>query len=507
MELTQTQLDKRTLEKDLAERDQGFSPQWLAKALTLGITSRPEVSDPGCRGLNARIESEGITFRWYVKAPIEKVEETGRWRETTTAKSVGVTIGEFTVQAYPGKMTLARAQGWVVELKRAKQEGRLVDALNRLEDEKAMRPDLPRVAPKADPNAKTVEELARAFYDLVITSGPHPRRKRQWHHAERVLFRTIVPALGAKRLLTDVTPPMCGDIIAGIARTSAATAAKVGQELRSMFKYAQARGWLVYNPCDPLDYRRLGASAKGKKPMRALEPAELSMFWHTLDVIKPGARGVAQTVGLNEVTKWALRLCLVIPDRSGELLLAEKREFDLEKGVWTVPVEHIKLCSPAAKEAARPLRVPLSPLAIEIIRKLFAADPTSPWLLPSKKSNDGKLNMGALADVCRRRFGDHKGKLKPFVELPGGPFTPHDLRKTFSTLCRRSKKAGGLGFDKEQVEPCLSHSLGKGQVEATYNLDDLFDARAEVLNAWAEYVARHVGANPPAKVIPLRRVP
>lgn len=487
-EKTQRQVDKAALENELNAKGHGFSPGWLQGVMARGITSRPEIADPHCAGLVARIEPGSIVFRYFVKE---------RFDDGRAPRSRAITIGEFTPIAFPGKMKLAQAQGWVSRLKEANAQRRLHEVEAQLDAEKALHPEFSK-RPPAAPDAPTVSEAAKIFYDRAVTSGPTARRETQWRHARRVLFRIVVPALGQRRL-GDVTPAMCADIIEGIARTTPNWAGKVATTMSQLFRYAQARGWIVTNPCAGLDFRLLGAS-NGRRKKRTLSPAEIPLFWHGLDTPKPGS-----TRGLAEVVKLALRFCLVVPDRSGELLLSSKSEFDLDAGIWTVPVAHQKLSTHSQKENAEPVPVPLSWLAVDLVRNLFALDPKSPWMLPSDKGGTGRLNINSLHQATRRTFGDRNGRVVPVVKLPGGPITPHDLRRTFASLCEAAPEDGGLGLDERAIESCLSHTLGRNKIQGTYRTGKLLAQRRAALSAWADFVAEHVGiAPPPQNVIPLR---
>jgi hypothetical protein len=247
---TQTQIDKQELEGELEAKGHGFSAGWLQGVLSRGITSRPEIADPKCAGLVARVEAGSIIFRWYVK----QLFADGR-----PPKSRVITIGEFTPIAYPGKMKLAQAQGWVLRLKEANQQRRLHEVEAQLEAEKALAPEFS--SPKraaSDDDQKTVAEAAHLFYDRAVTSGPTARRESQWRHVRRALFQIVVPALGGRKV-GEVTPSMCADIIEGIARTTPNWAGKVASNMSQLFRYCQARGWLVSNPCAGLDFRLLGA--------------------------------------------------------------------------------------------------------------------------------------------------------------------------------------------------------------------------------------------------------
>jgi integrase len=91
------------------------------------------------------------------------------------------------------------------------------------------------------------------------------------------------------------------------------------------------------------------------------------------------------------------------------------------------------------------------------------------------------------------------------VKLPGGPATPHDLRRTFASVCEAAPEDGGLGLDERAIESCLSHTLGRSKIQGTYRTGKMVAQRRAALDAWADFVARQVGlAPPPQNVIPLR---
>jgi integrase len=60
----------------------------------------------------------------------------------------------------------------------------------------------------------------------------------------------------------------------------------------------------------------------------------------------------------------ALELCILTAARSAEILGMRWSEIDLDKKIWTVPANRMK--------AGREHRVPLSPRAISILRKLIS---------------------------------------------------------------------------------------------------------------------------------------
>jgi integrase len=70
----------------------------------------------------------------------------------------------------------------------------------------------------------------------------------------------------------------------------------------------------------------------------------------------------------------------------------------------------------------------------------------------------------------------------PRLTLPGGPASPHDLRRTMRT------HLGKLRVPLHIVERCLNHSLGR--IVQTYDQGDYLDERREALEKWDAYLRR-----------------
>jgi integrase len=74
-----------------------------------------------------------------------------------------------------------------------------------------------------------------------------------------------------------------------------------------------------------------------------------------------------------------------------------------------------------------------------------------------------------------------------FNEMLGGiefgvpPFTPHDLRRTASTLLHE------MGYSSDVVEKSLNHTIGG--IRGVYNKAEYAEQRREMLQKWGDYVA------------------
>ena len=88
----------------------------------------------------------------------------------------------------------------------------------------------------------------------------------------------------------------------------------------------------------------------------------------------------------------ALEFCILTAARSGEVLGMRWSEIDLDKKIWTVPAERMK--------AGREHRVPLSPRAVAILRKLTKLKPGD-FVFPGQRRDKPLSNM-AMEMVLRR---------------------------------------------------------------------------------------------------------
>jgi integrase len=103
----------------------------------------------------------------------------------------------------------------------------------------------------------------------------------------------------------------------------------------------------VLRPTGSLGMPRPGGTEKSRR--RKLDDREIRIFWKKLTRSR-----------LNVEVRIALKLILVTAQRPGEVALAARSEFDLERRIWTIPAERSK--------NGQQHEVPLSDLAPTLIR-------------------------------------------------------------------------------------------------------------------------------------------
>lgn len=153
----------------------------------------------------------------------------------------------------------------------------------------------------------------------------------------------------------------------------------------------------------------------------------------------------------------ALTLTILAATRTSETLNATWNEFDLTKGVWTIPKSRMK--------GSRPHRIPLSEPAVVLLKNLETGS-GSDYVFPGMKKGKALSNM-SMTTVLRR--------------MDRGDLTVHGFRSTF-----RDWAAEKTSYSWRVAESALAHKLKDG-TEAAYQRGDLLDKRVEMMDAWARY--------------------
>jgi integrase len=266
-------------------------------------------------------------------------------------------------------------------------------------------------------------------------------RKRSWKEDERILNKDVLPRWGKKKA-QDITRR---DIILLldeiVERGALIQANRTLAAIRKMYSFAIGRGILDSSPCVAIP-----APSKENRRDRVLNEGEIKTFWERLDTAK-----------MKKSTSLSLKLQLITAQRKGEVAGAEWKDFDLKKGLWTIPAEKAK--------NGFPHRVPLSPLAIKILTELKEITGQSKWLLPSPR--EGQHIAETSVDHAVRINADH---------FSIDHFTPHDLRRTAASMMTAS------GIQRLTVSKILNHV--ETGVTAVYDRHSYDKEKRQALETW-----------------------
>ncbi len=292
-------------------------------------------------------------------------------------------------------------------------------------------------------DAVTVSDLIKEFDTKYVKTN------HRSDHAHRILYSDIEPNLGKYNISSVKRRDIVKMLDAIVERGSRIQANRTASVVKLLFQYAVERGLAESNPASDITRRSVGGTEVSRS--RVLSDDEIKTFWLS-----------APTSHMSRRTLLALRLLLVTAQRRGELLKSVKTDFDLQKGIWTIPAVNSK--------NGRAHSVPLSPLAEHLVRALInISDKNEVQLLPSPCGNS-YMTGRAISRAVLRSQG----------EINIEQWTPHDLRRTAAT------GMAGMDVPPYVVEKVLNHSM-QG-VMAVYNRYDYMMERRSALDKWSEHI-------------------
>lgn len=266
---------------------------------------------------------------------------------------------------------------------------------------------------------------------------------------ESTLARDVFPFIGSLPI-KQVTTPHLFEILQQVQKRSAS---KVAVQIRgwcfAIFRFAIQRGLVQQNLAEEL------ADAIQIAPVEhraKLDDEQLSILLKQLSASKS-----SETVIL------ALRLLALTFVRPGELRNACWSEFDLEKRVWVIPAERMKMRIEH--------RVPLSNQALEILDKLKRTNQFNrPQLFPNMRDPRRNMSMTTLNRVLERLGW-------------GGKFSSHGFRATASSYFNDHKKR----YRPDAIERQLAHRE-TNQSRRPYNQAQYWHERTTIMQDWADHL-------------------
>ncbi len=258
--------------------------------------------------------------------------------------------------------------------------------------------------------------------------------------------KDIFPYIG-QQPVNDIKPLVLLNVLRRMENRGATEKAKkVRQRCSEVFRYAIVTGRAEYNPAADLTSAMSGHESK-HYPFLTVE--ELPDFFKAL----AGYTGSPLVV-------LAARLLILTGVRTGELRGAFWSEFDLEKAVWEIPAERMKM--------KRPHLVPLSTQALEIVQQLKGMTGQYPLVFPGR--NDPRKTMSeASINQVFKRIG-YTGKV-----------TGHGFRHTMSTILHEE------GFNTAWIETQFAH-VDKNAIRGTYNHALYLEGRREMMQWYADCI-------------------
>ena len=306
--------------------------------------------------------------------------------------------------------------------------------------------------------AMTFDACAAAYIDAHKAGWRNAKHIDQWSNT---LATYAGPVFGSVPVqAVDVGLVM--KVLEPIWNKKPETASRVRGRIESVLDWAKARG-----------YRAGENPARWRGHLDSLLPARSKVQrveHHPALPYDELANFVAALRSQEGIASRALEFLILTATRTGEVIGAQWDEIDLGEKIWVVP--------PARMKAGREHRVPLSAVAVAILKemkKIHEGD----FVFPGGKKGKPLSNMAMLAVLKRIGRSD---------------LTAHGFRSSF-----RDWAAERTNFPREVAEMALAHTVGD-KVEAAYRRGDLFQKRRRIMDAWARFCGT---ARPQVEVVPI----
>lgn len=160
------------------------------------------------------------------------------------------------------------------------------------------------------------------------------------------------------------------------------------------------------------------------------------------------------------LTRNGARLLMLTGLRTIELRTSEWPDIDLDKGVWQIPAERMKM--------RRPHLVPLSGQAKSLLEEIHQLTGRGKYVFPGRNDAGKPMSEASINQVIKRIGYDGKA-------------TGHGFRHTMSTILHEQ------GYNTAWIETQLAH-VDKNSIRGTYNHAQYLDGRREMLQWYADYM-------------------
>lgn len=325
----------------------------------------------------------------------------------------------------------------------------------------------------------TVDFCAREFFSGPLNSGAESTKKRR-----RQTYDIILAPLFGDMAVAEITPRIAADKLMEVLTRSFDSGKKAYTLLRQIINFAIARE-MVPIEVNPIDTRgAFGALIKPYSDNKAEHHPSLpyeQIQGFIKELMKKYSSASAQ----------ALLFLILTASRTSEVLLAEWKEIDLDKGLWTIPEEHLKTKD---KGYRRNRTKPLSPQVVRWLKSIPQVGP----LIFVKRQNLGlnePLSSFALLELLK---GMHKKKMArdgggwrdPLLidERTGEAkrITTHGFRATFRSWAE--SLTSGEDYEKNQLaaERLLLHEK-QDNLKGAYRRYDFMPEARKLAQKWSEY--------------------
>lgn len=355
----------------------------------------------------------------------------------------------------------------------------LADARERADEvRKVIAKGLNPIEVKAKARSDAATQTFNALADRYLKEHAN-RHKKTADTDTRNLKLHVRPKWG-KRNYASIARADIIELIEGLIADGKPTLAnRVHSLVSKIFSFAIDSDLMSLNPASRLKKRGTETALK-----RVLVDDEIKLFWTRIT-----------SPPLSPATGLALRLMLLTGLRAGEVAGLARSEItaldDADNAAILIPEERTK--------NGRAHLVPLAEMARAIVKAALKLAGESGYLFPSRYDDERAIDPHAYAKAMARFAGEFADDDEDSATWRAAPPTPHDLRRTFAT------RLSMLGVPKEDRDALLNH-VEPGVGKKHYDQYDRAAEKRTALNAWASALARILGDEQSADVVPFRRI-
>lgn len=268
-------------------------------------------------------------------------------------------------------------------------------------------------------------------------------------HAQtyRLISRSVLPIIG-NTAINKITPKQVLDLCNAIAQTRPHKARRIAFFVSNVMDYA-----LVV--LDVIEYNKISSIKKylpAKPTPKGRQYVPVGQLPHLFADM--------QDNNCHDVVARAFWVLVYTGLRRSEVAYAKKCEFDLDKKLWVIPAERMKMGGNGSHT------VPLSNQVIDLVAPLMPSQSEFVFSRPTRL--DRPIHAWSVGYLLRRSKWQGKQTL-------------HGFRKIFSTHAHES----GL-WNIDAIELSLAHKIGG--VRGVYNHATFMNERTELMQWWANEV-------------------
>ncbi|MCH8549763.1 MAG: tyrosine-type recombinase/integrase [Balneolaceae bacterium] len=343
-------------------------------------------------------------------------------------------VKRYTIGRYPA-VSLAKAREEVKELSYQVSKG--VD------------PNVEKKKRKETRSVLQFQDLASKYKSIHL---PSLRETTSQEHT-RIIDSELVPVLG-KMDLDQIDKSQILSLLdsKAIKQGKKTMANRIRTRLHSIFEFGIQRGLVDKNPVSGIKPFPEGE----KQRERYYSDKEIKLLWSAFDE-------------QDEPSRSLMKMLLLTGQRKSETM--KMRWIDINGDIWTIPKNVAK--------GKRSHDVPLSDMAMDILKEIKASPDKGRYVFASPVLNDAPISDIKRSVKKVRRFStkeDEKFKVSDF--------RLHDLRRTFATNLAK------LSVDRTVLGKILNHKglAGGSRITAIYDRHEYLTEKRAAMQKWNDHL-------------------